>query len=120
MASHFITLAEAKTLTSNFKKSKEKLLHTDFKGKDVLPVCETFSRDAFDVILKKPGCTGLRIYFAMDDANMVKLVIVGVNDKNEDMLTPMGADGKDGDPGDIIENGIRCPTVCPPLSDLNG
>ena len=117
MPSHFITLAEAKALTSNFKKSHEKLLHADFKGKGALPVCETFSREAFDVVLAKPGCKGLRIYFAMDNTDMVKVVIVGVNEKNEDMITV--SEGKD-DPSDIIDQGTRCPVSCPPPSPLNG
>jgi hypothetical protein len=119
MPSHFITLTEAKALTSNFKKSKHKLLEPNLKDKDVLPVCETFSREAFDIVLAKPGCKGLRMYFAMDNANMVKLIIVGVNEKNEDMINLAG-EGKDDETDDIIDQGTRCPANCPPPSPLNG
>ena len=127
-STNFISLEHAKKLTSTYRGKKEKVLDPQFKGKGVLPVCETFGREAFDTVLAKPGCVGLRIYFAMDDLNFVKLVIVGVNDKNEDMITTTGSTTlmrstteesttEDGDV--IIEDGIRCPTICPPPSELN-
>jgi hypothetical protein len=58
----------------------------------------------------------------MDPVNLVKLVIVGVNELNEDMLPPTDAGGKViGGAGDeIIEDGVRCPELCPPPSPLNG
>ena len=77
---NFISLAEAKQLTSAFRSKQETILEPAYKGKGVLPVCETFNRAAFDTVLSKRGCVGLRIYFAMDETNLVKLVIVGVND----------------------------------------
>ena len=54
---------------------------------------------------------------------MVKLVIVGVNDKNEDMITTVEGDtmmrSTTEDGGEIIEEGMRCPEQCPPPSPLN-
>ena len=117
MPSHFITLAEAKELTSKFRKSKDNVLESKFKDKGILPVCETFSREAFDIVLAKPGCKGLRMYFAMDPVDTVKLIIVGVNENNEDMINI--GEGKD-EPSDIIDQGTRCPVTCPPPSPLNG
>ena len=119
---NFITLDQAKQLTTKFRGSKDTILEPTFKGKGVLPVCETFGRAAFDAVLAKKGCVGLRIYFAMDETNLVKLVIVGVNANNEDMLPPTDAGGKviGGDGDEIIEDGIRCPEICPPPSPLNG
>ena len=119
---NFISLAQAKQLTSTYRSKKEKVLEPSFKGKGVLPVCETFGREAFDTVLAKPGCMGLRIYFAMDEINMVKLVIVGVNENNEDMITVTENDTMmrtTGDGGEIIEDGTRCPDFCPPPSPLN-
>src|SRR5829696_1985437 len=100
MPSHFISLDQAKGLTANYRGSKEKVLESQFKGQGVLPICETFDRGAFDVLLAKPGCTGIRIYFAMDAENMVRLVIVGVNERNEDMINVAGTGGKDGETDD--------------------
>ena len=122
---NFISLAQAKQLTKTFRGKKESMLEPQYKGKGVLPVCETFGREAFDTVLSKPGCVGLRIYFAMDELNIVKLVIVGVNEKNEDMITTTSTESdtmmrsttEDGT--EIIEDGLRCPDVCPPPSPLN-
>jgi hypothetical protein len=121
MPSNFISLAEAKALTTMYRGAKEVILEPQFKGRGVLPICETFPREAFDTVLAQHGCVGLRIYFAMDQANMVKLVIVGVNDQDQDMLPDaslgriditIAADG-------IIDQGRRCPFDCPPASPLN-
>lgn len=125
---NFISLEKAKKLTSTFRGKKEKILDSGFKGKNVLPVCETFPRAAFDTVLAKDGCVGLRIYFAMDETNLVRLVIVGVNDKDEDMITKTESntmmrsttEGEgEGEKDEIIEEGMRCPTICPPPSELN-
>jgi hypothetical protein len=120
-------------MTRSFRGKKDSMLEPSFKGKGTLPVCETFDRDAFDIVLAKPGCVGLRVYFAMDETNKVRLVIVGVNENNEDMLpssdttatmttrsTTTETDGDaTEDDGDIIEDGVRCPDLCPPPSPLN-
>jgi hypothetical protein len=59
------------------------------------------------------------MYFAMDTSNLVKLVIVGVNSKNEDMIADPATIGKDGASDDIIDQGARCPVTCPPSSPIN-
>ena len=113
------------------------MLSGEFKTKCSIPICETFDRAAFDYVLAKPGCVGLRVYFAMDDDDMLRVVIVGVNEKGADMVDPsatqtsafrsslMSADSTStdpdplDDPSGIIEQGTRCPDICPPDSPLN-
>ena len=119
---HFISLETAKRLTKKYREHKEKILVEDFKEKKVFPICETFDRAAFDKVLAKRGCKGLRIYFGMDEGNLVRAVIVGVNEKDEDMLPSGISQGKGGDDPvgeDIIEDGMRCPEMCPAASPLN-
>lgn len=118
--SHFISLDKAKKLTGKFRSERDKI------KKDSVPTCETFEAAPFLTVLNKPGCTGLRIYYGMDDEYKIHAIIVGVNDKNEDMLavaqpvstvTSLATDTTNGD-GDIIEEGQSCPPLCPPPGPL--
>ena len=115
--SHFISLQQAIEMTSRYRAEKEKILVPPLQEKGILPICETFDRSAFDALLAETGCMGIRVYFCMDAALKVKLVIVGVNSKNEDILPAANAltDGEE-----IVEDGQRCPDYCPPPSPLNG
>ena len=130
---NLISLEEAARLTGNFRKQKESLIAREFGGKNVLPICETFPRDAFDKLLSQQGCVGVRVYFGMDEENQVRLVVVGVDKEGRDMLassSPVSnnklriasteSGGYEGDDNVIIENGARCPEICPPGSELNG
>ena len=119
---HFISLETAKRLTKKYREQKEKILGDEFKEKKVFPICETFERAAFDKVLARPGCKSLRIYFGMDEENLVRAVIVGVNEKDQDMLPSALSQGKAGDDIEgefIIEDGLRCPENCPAASELN-
>lgn len=129
---HLISLDTAKKMTAKFRESKKGLVSDTFRGKDPLPICETFDRAAFDQILAQPGCVGVRAYYGMDDTNGVHLIFVGVNEKDEDMIEEQNtatlsksaasattASSTTGG-GVVVENGTRCPTSCPPSSTLNG
>lgn len=117
---HFITPAQAKKLTRNFRGNREKMIKDQFKGPKTLPQCETFDRKAFDALLAQPGCVSVRIYLGMDTGNEVKLIAVGVNEKGEDIL-PDAARTSDftTETGVIVEEGARCPDDCPARSYLN-
>jgi hypothetical protein len=135
---HFIPLEKAKQMTALYRKEKE------HKEKIILPLSETFDAEPFRTILNKPGCVSVRIYYGMDDEKRLHAIIVGVNDKNEDMLTDTQStkstlnstttttdnttvDSSSTTTGDvtdlvedtIIEEGQSCPPVCPPTSPLN-
>jgi hypothetical protein len=60
----------------------------------------------------------IRIYLGMDSGNKVKLVIAGVDSADNDMLPQTSSTVVTGE-NIVIEVGIRCPTTCPPSSDLN-
>ena len=117
--SHSISLQEAIEMTSRYRSQRENVLTPDHKG--ILLTSETFNRAAFDVLLAENDCVGIRIYFGMDKDLAIKLIAVGVNEKDEDILPSEGdaiattSDGKN-----ITENGQPCPPICPPRSPLNG
>jgi hypothetical protein len=108
---HLITLAEATAMTKNYRNMRENILDNSFRNKNILPLCETFDRDAFDAILAQNGCTGVRLYVGMDDNDLVKMIAVGVNAQDQDILATT-------DPV-IMEVGSRCPPQCPVSSTLN-
>lgn len=123
MSKHFISLDEAKKMTKKFREEKKKVVKDEYKDKDILPICETFERSAFDSLLAQPGCVSVRAYYSMDDALKIHLVVVGVNEKNEDMLpSEVSTDvmrTASGDNSVILENAYRCPSECPPSSPIN-
>lgn len=112
---HFISLQNASELTARFQKMKTEVLADGYK--EILCNCETFDREAFDKVLAKDGCTGIRIYFGMDAINQLRLVVVGVNAQDQDMISSQSSSLTEDD--DIFDNGRRCPDECPPDSPLN-
>lgn len=112
---HFISFELAKQMMDRYKQMNEKLLCEDFRDQQVLPTCETFDRSALDHLLKKEGCAKIRIYFGLDDANKVRVIMVAADEKDQDIISTVNSD----EDGDILENGYRCPTFCPPNSPLN-
>ena len=67
-----------------------------------------FHRDAFDRILRQPGCMGIRSYPGLSDAGEPTLVLVGVD-----------ADGNDMIEGALAQFGGVCPPSCSEQNDLN-
>lgn len=111
--SQIISLTDAVGRTTDYRTYKEAILATNYRSQNILPLCETFDRDAFDDLLAQTGCEGVRIYFGMDSSKTVHAIIVGVNGDDEDMVDPESLTNL------IIEDGRRCPEDCPPASDLN-
>ena|ERR1043166_7731341 len=112
---HFISLEKAKEMTALFRAQKENILDPAYRGKNILSICETFNRDIFDAILAETGCVAMRIYFGMDPDLKVKVILVGVNEKNQDILptsSTISAENDD-DPVPIGEIGAPCPDFCP-------
>ncbi|MEP7376067.1 MAG: hypothetical protein ABI675_21910 [Chitinophagaceae bacterium] len=116
---HFISLAQAIEMTSRFRNEKENILAPEYKDKGILPICETFGRDAIDTLLAQTGCVALRVYGGMSANLDVRYIIVGVNALGEDMLPQGESASKILTEPTIVEDGIRCPTTCPPGSPLN-
>jgi len=116
---HFIALDEAKQMTKKFRDQKDLIVRDEHKGKHLIPHCESFDRAAFDDLLRREDCVGVRIYYGMKPDDLkVHAIIVGFDAEGRDILPVEGA-VTDGIGGGIIENGLGCPTDCPPPSDLN-
>jgi len=71
-------------------------------------VSETFELASVNTLLSQPGCTALRIYYGKKEDGTIHAILVGVNEKGEDMAG-----------GTLLEEGERCPPHCPPQSILN-
>lgn len=125
--SNFISLEKAKKMTSTYKQMKEVVLKDEHKS--VLPLSETFDRFQFDAVLANSECVGLRIYYGMNEDNVLHSIIVGVNRNGDDILdlptstsmtnvtmTSTSAidptDPPPPPPTGIIEDGNTCPPVC--------
>ena len=108
-------------MTSLYRTERENILKTDYQNQGILPLSEAFERGAFDTVLSKEGCTGLRFYYGMSEDLKIHAIIVGVDENGEDMLPEEStiANNEESEEDDIIERGIRCPDICPSGSPLN-
>ena len=112
-------------MTTKYRENMEAILDPAYRDQNILPICESFDRDSFDKVLAQPGCMGLRMYLGMDDRLEIKFVIVGVNAEGHDMINgtlgKTAARTQDAQEEEdlIIDQGLRCPTNCPPSSSLN-
>jgi hypothetical protein len=115
---HSITLEEAKRMTKKFRTEKDKMIKEEYKEKH-LPICESFDRSAFDALLQREDCKGIRIYYGMnDDSHHIHAVIVAIDADGKDIL-PIPGVVMDGTEAVIIDRGMTCPDYCPDHSDLN-
>jgi hypothetical protein len=119
MANHFISLDQAIGMTTLYREEKENILIPELREQNILAICETFDRAAFDALLAQDGCEGIRIYYGMEEGLKVRAIFVGVNEENEDML-PSGEGLESTEGNNIVEAGQVCPVLCPPPSPLNG
>lgn len=116
---HSISLDEARKMTKKFRDNKDQIVRDEFKGKHLVPDCESFDRAAFDALLRREDCKGIRIYYGMkENTSHVHAIIVGFDENGKDILPQAGAIMDSTGPA-IVEDGTTCPTYCPPPSDLN-
>ena len=108
-ANHQIEEREAHDMIARLKDMKSVIMCEEYKEADIIPLCETFNKEDLIDLLSQPGCDNLRIYLGMDTEDKIRLVLVGVDSNENDLLTN----------SIILENGKRCPTECPPPSPLN-
>jgi hypothetical protein len=125
---HVISLKEAIDLTRRFRKNRRAITKDEFAERCVLPLAETFDKEALRTFMDNENCKGIRIYLGMKEDYTIHSLIVGVDANNRDMLpkdatlqTLILIDTDDADLTDveIIDNAQRCPPDCPPASDLN-
>jgi hypothetical protein len=124
---HAVTLEHARKLTSALRARKDDLVKDEYKGKHIIPVCETFEREAIDKLLAYAGCTGIRLYYGLGDDDRLHAIIVGVDSEGKDLLPTATKNPQDGvmQPASdtepvIVEDGLPCPPSCPTGSPLNG
>ena len=104
---HDICLEEAIELTTRFRANIQSMMKPEYAAIGALPICETFKKSIFNILAALPGCVAIRSYLGMDANNQVRLLFVGVDDENNDIL----ADTHD-ETGYIFEYGQRCPPIC--------
>ena len=116
--SHFIALATAEALTATFRTNREAMLNTPYQNKNVLPLSETFNISDVQTLIAQTGCAALRIYYGQkEEDDTVHAILVAVNEDNEDIVFPENS--LLSQENIIIEEGHRCPVICPPVSPLN-
>lgn len=117
--SHFISLKEAKVLIGRYKIEKSQVLKQEYVAQNVLSFSEKFDRGAFDTLLAKEGCAGLRFYFGMLDTLQITLIAVAVDADGNDILAVRSSElDEDTIFNDIVEKGSHCPPHCPSAGSL--
>ena len=61
-----------------------------------------FKKSALERLLSQTGCAGARIYHGMQPDGQPCLVLVGLDERGEEMLD-----------GELLERGYPCPPFCP-------
>lgn len=116
---HLISLQKAIEMTTRYRQDKETVLAPEYRGQIILPNSETFNRAAIEKLLAETGCAAVRIYYGMDETLKTHAIIVGVNESNEDILASSSSNNLAASDEPILEEGQRCPDICPPKSPLN-
>jgi hypothetical protein len=116
--SQFISLATAEIMTTRYRNNKEGILDSNFQNENILPISETFEKEAFETLVNKTGCVSIRIYYGMDENLKIHAIIVAVNAQSEDILPISNLNNSEEDEF-IVDNGIRCPELCGATSPLN-
>ena len=110
---HAISLQKAIEMTTRFRTEIKVIFKPEYSGVDILPLSETYKKSIFDELGRHEECVAIRAYLGMDKNNHVRLIFVGVDDDNNDILSGSNEQG-----GYIFEYGQRCPPICG-VSPLN-
>ena len=116
---HLISLQKAIDMTTRYRRDKETVLAPEYRSQNILPNSETFNRSAIEKLLTETSCAAVRIYYGMDETLKSHAIIVGVNELNEDILPALSSNNLAASDEPILEEGQRCPDICPPTSPLN-
>ena len=71
----FISHSNSRKWVANFQENNPGHTHAFY-----------FGRELFENILNEPGCVGIRVYYAQDDAGNPKMVLMGVDNKGNNIL----------------------------------
>lgn len=112
--SHRIPYEEAYHMIERYQTHMDKILNPNLVDSNILPLSETFRKDAIINFLSQSEVHYFRIYLGMSPNMEIHSIIVGVDANGHDILPkPGNGPGDDPDPG-IFEDALRCPTNCPP------
>ena len=103
---HLISKEEADEMTTRYRNTIPLMLQPGYPN-DTFPISETFIKSIFADISQQTGCVAIRSYLGMDVDNKVRLLFVGVDDDNNDILSR-----EDESQAYIFEYGQRCPPIC--------
>lgn len=106
---HEISLQTAIEMTTRYRAERP----------ENFPICETFEKTAILRLLNTTGCESFRIYYGMKENNEVDAILVPVNSAGQDILPLSQANSGTNDDPVVLEDGYRCPTLCPDDSPLN-
>lgn len=87
---------------------------------DQLTRAHYFGKDFLLRLLNEPGCAGLRIYQAIDYHGIGRVVLVGVDEKGQDLLPRKEENGKmlPEESDSVGETPVKCPDDCDSTSPL--
>lgn len=116
---HLIPLSLAKEMILRYSELKKSILAEEYKDSDLLANSETFNADDIRLLLLQPNCHGFRIYYGMDDTKKIHAILTGV-DMNGNDITINNPNLKQKENGEfVLEEGARCPPMCPPNNSIN-
>lgn len=93
------------------------------KRPEGFPTSEAFEIEAVNKLLRTKDASYLRVYYGMKEDGSLHAILVAVNSSGNDLL-PSGSEatsnieGEDDEPV-ILEDGFRCPPLCPGGSPLD-
>ena len=93
-----IDLATARQWVANYKTQNPGQVVAHYFGKDII-----------QHILLENDCSGIRIYYALDDKGARQLLVVGVNTKGDNLLPEEGSEGGG---NQIADYSFPCPPYC--------
>jgi hypothetical protein len=78
-----------------------------------------FGHEIINQILAEKNCVGIRIYYALNDAGVPQLLLVGATGTGENILPEQGLNAKVADdptaPATVADMSFPCPTYCSTL-----
>ena len=116
---HFISTELASDMAARYRSHRELILAKDYQDQNTLAFSETFNRNVLDVLLAKSGCAAIRIYYGMDENFKVHAMLVAVDENNADILPDAKQMELESEDNFVVEEGQRCPNLCPAQSPLN-
>jgi hypothetical protein len=92
--------------------------NTPQQSNDQLTRAHYFGKDFLQTLLAEPECAGLRIYQAIDEEGVGRVVLVGVDEKGKDLLLRKDDGTLPDDDDGVGETSMRCPNNCDQTSPL--